>query len=71
MVSKGKFSCLWISGFCNHDECGSFPFNRAHQPHPTEEEYCEANNHAYSGDDEDDIGRCWCGAKQYEPGGSE
>lgn len=35
---------------------------------PTDEEICEASNHVYHGDDEEG-GRCYCGAKRYSRGG--
>ena len=47
------------SGFYEHEPRDQF-----------EEEYerCAAGDHAFAGDD-GDVGRCWCGAREYPKGG--
>lgn len=37
-------------------------------PEPTTEDICSMQGHLYEGDDEDG-GRCYCGAKRYPRGG--
>lgn len=37
-------------------------------PVPTAEDYCECEGHLYHGDDEEG-GRCYCGAKRFPRGG--
>ena len=67
------FECLYINGLCSHLECGEYPYNAPndyrYQPEPTVEEYCEANGHAYCGDDSPETGRCYCGLQDYPAGG--
>lgn len=45
----------------------------ASPPEPTGEDHCAAGGHSYYGDDGDGsegtMGRCWCGAQLYPPGG--
>lgn len=75
---SGPYECCYIAGRCSHPECGSY--GQPGPPHPTEEDYCAGGGHAYYGDEfnpddvppeyRDEVGRCYCGAKRYPPGGS-
>lgn len=68
--------CLYVDGSCNHSTCWEYRHGPMPEHGPTEADYCAQGGHGYYDDDTQEgehgvetLGRCWCGARTYPPGG--
>lgn len=65
---RAACGCLVEDDIVMHGYDGPCFLAPAGTDNPTTEEYCAAGDHEYYGDDSG-RGRCYCGLREYPPGG--